>query len=611
MIGFLTPLWLLAGIAAAIPLLIHLLRRRIGTRVEFPAVRYLARAEREHSRKLKLRNLLLMLLRVFTVLAIVLAAARPVLRAAGTGHAPTALALVIDNGLSSSLVSNGQPVLATLKDRAREVARRATAEDKLWLLTADGAVAGGTRGTILEAIDRLEPLAGAGAPTSALSAAAALVRQDARQEHEIALFTDAQATTWRSPVMLGDVRLRVFVPAAVVSRNRGVTSAEAVPVRWTPRGAVRARVLTPDSATYRITLDGRTLARGTAARDEEIAVRAAPAERGWTAGVVEIEPDEMRGDDVRHFAVWIGAPPGVAVHPAVGEFARSAIDALIQSERVASGNDIAFVPVDAATRLPALLVAPSDPVRLGAANRALERLGVPWRLGPVRRGETAVRGAGATDAQAAQRLANVSATWRYRLIRRPGESAEVLATAGGEPWIVRGGGYVLIASPLLPDATTFPVRASFVPWLGDVLSHGLTATSSSVVTATPGRAVPRPVIARELELPGGARQPLTTDTLQAPERAGAYFFFSGGARVGALVVNPEAEESDLARLEDDALGAKLGTRQARIAHDQKSLASMVLSSSPRRSLLMPLIVIALLLVLAESVLAGTGGRRAA
>ena len=63
-------------------------------------------------------------------------------------------------------------------------------------------------------------------------------------------------------------------------------TAEAVPLRWTPRGAVRARILTPDSATYRITMDGRTLARGTAVRDEEVAVRAAPAERGsWAAPV--------------------------------------------------------------------------------------------------------------------------------------------------------------------------------------------------------------------------------------------------------------------------------------------------------------------------------------
>ena len=49
---------------SGVPLLLHLLRRHIATRVEFPAARYLARAEREHSRTLRMRNLLLMLLRV-------------------------------------------------------------------------------------------------------------------------------------------------------------------------------------------------------------------------------------------------------------------------------------------------------------------------------------------------------------------------------------------------------------------------------------------------------------------------------------------------------------------------------------------------------------------
>src|SRR3712207_9045250 len=116
--SFLAPLWLALAGAAAVPLLIHLLRRRIGLRVEFPAVRYLARAEQENSRKLRLRNLLIMLLRVLAVLLVALAAARPVGRVAGVGHAPTALALVVDNSLSTSAVVEGQPVLDRLK-RAR------------------------------------------------------------------------------------------------------------------------------------------------------------------------------------------------------------------------------------------------------------------------------------------------------------------------------------------------------------------------------------------------------------------------------------------------------------------------------------------------------------
>ena len=94
--SFLAPLYLMLAGAIAVPLILHLMRRRIGLRVDFPAARYLARAEKEHSRTLKIRNLLLMLLRVLALLAIAVAAARPVARWVGSGHAPTALAISLN-----------------------------------------------------------------------------------------------------------------------------------------------------------------------------------------------------------------------------------------------------------------------------------------------------------------------------------------------------------------------------------------------------------------------------------------------------------------------------------------------------------------------------------
>ena len=52
MIGFLHP-WALAGlIAAAIPIVLHLLARREPPTVVFPAVRYLITTTREHQRRL-------------------------------------------------------------------------------------------------------------------------------------------------------------------------------------------------------------------------------------------------------------------------------------------------------------------------------------------------------------------------------------------------------------------------------------------------------------------------------------------------------------------------------------------------------------------------------
>jgi len=77
-IGFLQPLWLLALSAAAIPALLHLRQRQTPPTVVFPAVRYLHQTKREHSQRLKLRNLLLLILRTLIIVMIVLAAARPV-----------------------------------------------------------------------------------------------------------------------------------------------------------------------------------------------------------------------------------------------------------------------------------------------------------------------------------------------------------------------------------------------------------------------------------------------------------------------------------------------------------------------------------------------------
>jgi len=136
--SFLAPIYLLLAGAIAVPLLIHLMRRRVGARVEFPAARYLERAEKEHSRTLKIRNLLLMFLRVLALIAIAAAAARPIARWLGAGHAPTAIAIVIDNSLSSSAVVNGRPLLDQFKGMARDVLSNATPADRIWLVGIDG-----------------------------------------------------------------------------------------------------------------------------------------------------------------------------------------------------------------------------------------------------------------------------------------------------------------------------------------------------------------------------------------------------------------------------------------------------------------------------------------
>jgi hypothetical protein len=57
-VSFLYPMFLLGAVAAAVPILLHLLRRESAPEVRFSAVRFLRRDPTEQSRRQRLRELL-------------------------------------------------------------------------------------------------------------------------------------------------------------------------------------------------------------------------------------------------------------------------------------------------------------------------------------------------------------------------------------------------------------------------------------------------------------------------------------------------------------------------------------------------------------------------
>jgi hypothetical protein len=598
--GFLAPWFLALGGAALVPLLIHLLRRRIGLQVEFPAARYLARAEREHSRTMRLRNLLLMLFRVLAVVLVAMAAARPIGRylAAGAGHAPTALAIVIDNSMSTSVVEGGTSLLDQFKQTARAAIDRSTPDDRLWLVTVDGALRGGNAASMRDELERIRPFGGAGGLREAIARGAAAVEGSGLVARQVAVLTDGQRTAIPEAAQLRQgTPVLAWAPGRDAPVNRAVVSAEARPVRWTPRGTVHLRVQSPDSAIYRIALGPRTLARGSAAPAEEAAIRAAPAERGWVAGTVEIEPDELVLDNTRHFAVWIGPAPAVSVAGGAGAFLSNAVDVLRSTERVRDGSDISIASADEVTRLPALILPPTDPVRIGAANRALERIGIPWRFGAPRRESAIARG---------DQLPNVSVTLRYALEARGAAVAETMAVVGRDPWIVGGRGYVLLGSPVDAAATSLPITATFLPWLGDVLASRLHGDPGVLRTAAPGQRVSLPAGLEAIEGTDGRRLPITGSAIEAPGIAGTYFLIQGPRRAGALVVNPEVEESLLDRWSAGELARRLASRGSRVAETTDAWVDLAFTGAARQSLVGPLLI-ALLLVLAAEMAAATMG----
>jgi hypothetical protein len=318
----------------------------------------------------------------------------------------------------------------------------------------------------------------------------------------------------------------------------------------------------------------------------------------------------------------------VQVRRSAGPFVGAAITTLVDEGRlraVAPSERQAIVLTDAAegSALPAVWLAPNDPLQLVSANRALERAGVPWRFGALVRDTAAIRFAASEHAP----VGWVS-TQRYRLTpvagggapapssapgqvdvvgRRSADAGRVLASAGGAPWLVGGDGWVLVASPLVPSAVNAPLTASFVPWLRDLLVHQL-GRDGVVVTAAPGTAVTLPVsVEALLDAEGGAQDDALRSgpgvAVTAPSRAGVYWLRRAERTVGALVVNPEVEESSVdgwgtAVWQDGWTGGRV-----ELAPDAARVVRAVFARAGGRSIVWPLVLVALVALVLEALLA--------
>jgi hypothetical protein len=593
-VSFLTPLWLALGAAAAIPILLHLLRLRRGVRVDFPAVRFLLRAMREHRRELRLRNLALMLLRVAIVLVLALAAARPLGPVGGAGHAPTAIALVLDNSMSTGAVRGGGAAIETLRSAAERILDAATAADRVWLLTLDRQVDAGGTSAARDALGRVEPMGGAGDLAGTIERAASVTRGSGLASATIVVLTDGQASEWQRAARVAGTPVTVVAITDAPPKNRAVREARPTPVRWVPRGALEVAIASADSSDVRVALGDRTLARSTLGPDGTMTVRGSADHHGWLGGRVELAPDELRGDDVRYFAVFAGDAPAVHIDPSAGAFARGAIETLADAGRMDLGGSIAISGAEQVTKRPVLAFAPSDVVRLGAANRALTAAGIPWRFGDGVRDETSVRGG---------ELDGVSVHIRHPLIATGAAVVDTLANAGGAPWVVAGDGYVLVGSPLDPSATSLPVSAQLLPWLESLVARYLLTDGGRVVSTAPLARVSVPLGVDEIMSPEQQAIAVHARNISAPERAGVYWMRRGGAVVGALVVNAEPAESNLAPLSPSALADRIVGTDVHVLAPTDAIAHAAFATSARRPLAGILFVVLAVLLVVETVVA--------
>src|SRR3954469_18395627 len=102
MLTFLSPLFLAGAALAAVPIVLHLLKREPEARVKFAAVRMLKRAPVEYTEKRHLRELLLLALRITALVLLALAFARPFFASGAALGASGVTVVALDTSYSIS-----------------------------------------------------------------------------------------------------------------------------------------------------------------------------------------------------------------------------------------------------------------------------------------------------------------------------------------------------------------------------------------------------------------------------------------------------------------------------------------------------------------------------
>lgn len=344
--AFLSPLFLLGALAAAIPVVLHLLRREPDTTVKFAAVDMLQHAPVEHAEKRRLRELLLLALRVTALALLALAFARPFFTSGLASAATGATVVALDT--SYSLSAPGR------FERAQQIAREAIAAAPgghvVGVVTfADGAAVAqalsNDRALSASAVDTARVGYGATRYRAALTTTAdAIGGRDGR----IIIVTDLQAIGWdRGDLVNVPARVRVEIadvgaPPPNLALVAARVSAERL-VATVRNGGSAAR-----DVRLRLTVDGTPAgeAVGRADADQSVDVTL-PAAKGTSAEIAVDDPEGIQADNVRYVALGESTRPLVLVVTNAGDVNRDAF--YTQQALVAAGADGASFDVAGAS----------------------------------------------------------------------------------------------------------------------------------------------------------------------------------------------------------------------------------------------------------------------
>ncbi len=325
------PWFLLGLLAVAVPVIVHLFNFRHYRKVYFSNVSRLSELQEETRRSSRLRQLLLLAIRILAVICIVLVFADPVVGGHEQVSGNAAVSVYIDNSYSMKTTDSEGSLLETAKRKVREVVAAYSPSDDFQLFTAD------MSGSQFQWLSRDELLAqlddisySSSVPLSYVAKRQQhFLHSSASQRRHAYIFTDAQASTascdeWPSDSSV----LTTIVPLSAAKTNNLYIDSVALSAPIYCKGATVALSVALvneadddlENVSVRLYVDGReraiASANVSAYSSAEVALSFVAEHDGPTLCYVETDDYPITFDDKMFFSFNVVSSRQVVV---VGE----------------------------------------------------------------------------------------------------------------------------------------------------------------------------------------------------------------------------------------------------------------------------------------------------
>jgi hypothetical protein len=330
-LSFLNASILAFAAATVIPLLIHLFARRRPKRLVFSSIRFIKQSVKQRNRKLNLLQLLLLILRMMTILCLVLAVARPVVKApflkSGVKHARTAVAIVLDTSYSMDYLIDTRTDLEIGKEMIAQIDKLLTPDDMSALLTLNAGwnrinarlQMGGVPAKLIQSV-RIAPQAAD--LKSVLEEADRILADSQLPNREIYLITDGQRQNLpaktEAPVFV------IHTSELPDKLNQSIADVRAAHDLVDPKGGWRVDFNVVNHSRATATDVICQLVVDNVARGEKVvsltpgqtAAESFPVDfdgPGWHSGYVEVKNERLLFDNKGWFAANYDPAPKIAV----------------------------------------------------------------------------------------------------------------------------------------------------------------------------------------------------------------------------------------------------------------------------------------------------------